>query len=68
MTNNDHALLRAVRNACDKFCLGLADDRLSHDDHIEMVLLFLRVTDRILQRLIDKSVNAEPVDTDGDGL
>lgn len=66
MTDEDRALLKSVKEACDKFCPSLADDRLSHEDHIEMALLFLNMADRILKRMIDKSVDDEPRDTDGD--
>jgi len=68
LTDEDHALLQAVQDACNKFCLSLSDDRLSHEDHIEMALLFLNMADRILQRMIDTSVDTEPLDIDGDAL
>ncbi|HEU0089236.1 MAG TPA: hypothetical protein VFQ77_16585 [Pseudonocardiaceae bacterium] len=63
MTDDDHALLIALRDACDTFCLSLAGTRLSHEDHIEMALLFLDMADRMLKQLIDTPTTAEDTTT-----
>ena len=59
MTDNDRAMLDALKNACDTFCLSLAGSRLTQDDHVEMALMFIDMADRILKRMIDSPTTTE---------
>ncbi|MGQ0777033.1 MAG: hypothetical protein ACT4NY_21890 [Pseudonocardiales bacterium] len=62
MTDENRALLAAlaqVTDACHKFGLGIADNNLSQQDHIEMPLMFLDLADRVLQHVVEKSAALE---------
>ncbi|MGH8542060.1 MAG: hypothetical protein ACREX3_00085 [Gammaproteobacteria bacterium] len=59
MTDADRALLEALTDACDKFCLNLMGSRPSHRDQIEIVLMFLHLADRMLRRIVAKTADEE---------
>jgi len=53
MTDEDDALFSALTNACDTFCLSLAENRLSREGHIEVALMFIDMAERVLKRMVD---------------
>lgn len=62
MTDENRALLAAleqVTDACHKFGLGVADNNLSQQDHIEMTLMFLDLADRVLHQVVEKPAIVE---------
>ena len=62
MTEEDCALITTLTDACDTFCVNLARNQLTQDDHVQMTLLFLELADRMLKRLIDAPATAEDTD------
>ena len=63
MTDDDRVMLGALKHACDTFCMGLAGNRLTQDNHVEMALMFIDMADRMLKRLIDSPTTAEDTTT-----